>query len=175
MLDQTTIDRYLEEIDSYLHIDRDRRERVLTEIEGHLRDALEAHTARGLSADEAMRRAIAALGSPADVARQFSPVLPPARSVRGWRRWAPIVLPGAVLTAVVALSVWSLIYLLRYGSTLGGRIALRFSLLYLVLTGALTAATYVAIRNGDRDPAWRRGAWLLAALTGGVVAVRYAA
>ena len=38
----------------------------------------------------------------------------------------------------------------------------------------LTAATYVGIRNGDRDPAWRRAAWVFAALTGGIVAMGYA-
>jgi hypothetical protein len=59
--------------------------------------------------------------------------------------------------------------MLRYGLTRGAQVALGYSLPYTAVVGALTAATYVAIRNGDRDPAWRRAAWALAALTGVIV------
>ena len=173
MLDQTMIDRYLEDVDSYLHVDRAHRQRVLAEIEGHLHDAVEAHITDGVQPQDAMRRAIEELGPPQDVAMQFSPTPVPARSVRGWRRWTPIVLPAAVLAAGVAQIVWSL-YMLRYGLTRGVQLALRLSVLYAVVVGALAAATYVAIRNGDRDPAWRRAAWGFAALTGAIVAVSIA-
>lgn len=40
MLDQTMIDRYLDDVDSHLHVDRAHRERVLAEIQGHLHAAL---------------------------------------------------------------------------------------------------------------------------------------
>lgn len=173
MLDQTMIDRYLEDVDSYLHVDRAHRQRVLAEIEGHLHDAVEAHITQGVQPQDAMRRAIAEIGPPQDVAMQFSPTPPPARSVRGWRRWTPIVLPTAVLAAGVALNAWNL-YMLRYGLTRGVQLALRLSVLYTAVVGALTAATYVAIRNGDRDPAWRRAAWVFAALTGVIVAMSLA-
>lgn len=173
MLDQTMIDRYLEDVDSYLHVDRVHRQRVLAEIEGHLHDAVEAHITQGVQPHDAMRRAIAEVGPPQDVAMQFSPTPAPARSVRGWRRWTPIVLPAAVLAAGLALNAWNL-YMLRYGITRGVQLALRLSVLYTAVVGALTSATYVAIRNGDRDPAWRRAAWGFAALTGVIGAMSIA-
>ena len=170
MLDQMMIDRYLDEVDRYLHVDRAHRQRVLDEIEGHLHDAVDAHIAQGAQPREAMERAVAEVGPPADVAMLFSPAPSPSRSVRGWRRWTPIVLPTAVLAMGVALSAWNL-FMLRHGLTKGLQRALSLSLLYTAVAGALTAATYVAIRNGDRDPAWRRAAWLFAAFTGILVAV----
>jgi hypothetical protein len=170
MLDQTTIDRYLEEVDSYLHVAQAHRERVLAEIEGHLHDAVEAHVTEGVQPQEALRRAIAEVGPPQDVAMQFSPAPVPARSVRGWRRWAPIVLPAVVLAVGVVVTVGNLL-LLRHGLTYGLQLVLRHSLLYTAVVGALTAATYVAIRNGDHDPAWRTAAWACAALTGFIVAM----
>lgn len=174
MLDQTMIDRYLEDVDSYLHVDRAHRERVLAEIEGHLHDAVEAHVNQGVEPQEAMQRAMAELGPPQDVAVQFSTTPPPARSVRGWRRWTPTVVPIVVLVYGVAFTVWDLTYLLQEGPTLGGRIGLMYGLLYTAVGGGLTAATFVAIRNGDRDPAWRHAAWVFAALTGIVVFLSYA-
>lgn len=173
MLDQTMIDRYLEDVDSYLHVDRAHRQRVLAEIEGHLHDAVEARITQGVQPQDAMRRAIAEVGPPQDVAMQFSPSPAPARSVRGWRRWTPIVLPTAVLAAGAAPSASNL-FMLRHGLTYGLQRALSQSLLYTAVVGALTAATYVAIRNGDRDPAWRRDAWVFAALTGVIVAMSLA-
>lgn len=165
MLDETMIDRYLDDVDSYLHLDRAHRERVLTEIQGHLHDAAEAHITQGAQPQEAMDRAIAEVGPPQDVARQFSPMSPPVRSIRGWRRWTPIVLPAALLTVNVAVTVWNF-FLLRHGFTYGLQIVLRYSLLYTATAGAFTLATMLAIRNGDRDPAWRRAAWVVAALAG---------
>lgn len=174
MLDQTVIDRYLEDVDSYLHLDRAHRERVLAEIEGHLHDAVEAHITQGAQPQEALGRAIAEVGPPQAVAMQFSPMPPPARSVRGWRRWTPIALPAAVLAPAVVYTASILLYTLRYGLTYGAQLSLRYSLTYTAVVGALTAATFVAIRNGDRDPAWRRAAWVFAALAGGVVSLTYA-
>lgn len=170
MRDQTMIDRYLDDVDSYLHVDRAHRQRVLAEIDGHLHDAVEAHITQGASPHDAMRRAMADVGPPLEVAIQFAPTPVPTRSVRGWRRWTPIVLPAAVLVAGVAQIAWNL-YLLRHGLTRGVRLALRLAVLYAAVVGALTAATFVAIRNGDRDPAWRRAAWGFAAITAVVVAM----
>lgn len=100
---------------------------------------------------------------------QFSPAPGPARSVRGWRRWTPIVLPTAVLAVSLVLCAVHLL-LLRDGLTYGLQLVLKRSLLHAAGAGALTAATYGAIRNGDRDPAWRRVAWALAGLTAVIVA-----
>jgi HAAS len=174
MLDQTVIDRYLRDVDAYLRVDRARRDRVLAEIQGHLHDAVEAHIAGGVEPPEAVRRAIEEIGSPWDVAMQLSPMTPPVRSVQGWRRWTPIVLPAAVLTSGVTFTVFNVLYLLREGPTRGGRIALVYGLVYAAVAGGLTAATFMAIRNGDRDPAWRGAAWAFAAITGVVVLSSYA-
>lgn len=173
MLDQTTIDQYLKDIDSYLQVDATYRKRVLSEIEGHLRDAVEVHLNDGVEPHEAMRRAIAELGPPSDVAVQFAPAPVPVRSMRGWRRWTPIVLPAAVLVVALMVSLSRLLWL-RHGPTYGQRVVLWHSLRYTAVVGALTATTYVAIRNGDRDPAWRRAAWVLTAVTAVTMAVRAA-
>lgn len=170
---QTMIDRYLDEVDGSLRVGPAHRRRVLDEIEGHLHDAVEAHRAEGLQPQAAMRRAIEELGPPEDVAMQFSPTPAPARSVRGWRRWTPMALPAAVLAAGVTLNAWNL-YMLRYGLTRGVQEALRLSVLYTSVVGALTTATFLAIRNGDSDPAWRRAAWGFASLTGVIVVMSYA-
>jgi len=174
VLEQTMIDRYLEDVDSYLQIDAAHRRRVLAEIEGHLHDAVEAHIADGIQPKDAMRRAIAEVGAPQDVAMQFSPAPPPARSIRGWRRWTPIALPTVVLAGGLALTAWNLVYLVQHGLTRGVQIALRYSLLYTAVAGALTATTVIAIRNGDRDAAWRKAAWVFAGVTGLVVVLSYA-
>jgi hypothetical protein len=51
------------------------------------------------------------------------------------------------------------------GPTVGERVLLKQNARHAVINAALVAMTYVAIRNGDRDPAWRRAAWALAAVT----------
>lgn len=168
MLDQAMIDRYLHDVDAHLHVDRAHRKRILDEIEGHLHDAVEAHVARGAEPEHAIQQAIAELGPPDDVAVQFSPLPSPARSVRSWRRWAPIAVPGVLLAMGVAMTAWSLAWL-SGGLTLGEQVAQRQYFLWTGLGGALTAGTFIAIRRGDRDPAWRIGAWFLAALTGAIV------
>ena len=173
MLDQTTIDQYLKDIDSYLQVDATHRKRVLAEIEGHLHDAVEVHLNDGVEPHEAMQRAIAELGPPSDVAVQFAPAPVPVRSIRGWRRWMPIVLPAVVLVVALMISVSSLL-LLRDGLTYGLRVVLWRNLRYTAAIGALTAMTYVAVRNGDRDPAWRQAAWALTAVTAVTVAMRAA-
>lgn len=174
MLDQTMIDRYIEDVDSYLHLDRAHRQRVLGEIEGHLHDAVESHIAEGIQPQEAIRRAIAAVGPPQDVAMQFLPTPVPARSVRGWRRWTPIVLPAVLLAVALVFCVLNLL-LLRHGATYGVQIVLWHSFRYTAVVGALTGATYAAIQRGDRGRTWRRAAWAFAALTGVIVAMSTAA
>jgi hypothetical protein len=164
LLDQTMIDRYLEEVDVYLHVDRAQRQRVLDEIQGHLHDAVEAHIVGGAQPAEAMERAVEELGSPAEVAMQFSPAPSPSRSVRGWRRWAPLALPAVHLIISVALIAWSLSWL-QGGLTLGEQRLQTSYMIHTAIVAALATGTYVAIRYADRDPAWRRAAWFFAGLT----------
>jgi hypothetical protein len=172
--ESSAISRYLREVDSYLHVRRDQRDRVLAEIEGHLQDAAAEHIRDGSGPEEAMRRAIALLGSPRDVASQFAPAHEPTRAIRGWRRWSPVLLPLVVLAAGVVLTGSNILYVTRNGTTRGGSEALRYSILYTSVVAALTGATLVAIRKGDRDAGWRRAAWGCAALPAIVVALSYA-
>jgi hypothetical protein len=158
------IDRYLQEVDVYLHVDRAQRQRVLDEIQGHLHDAVEAHIVGGAQPAEAMERAVEELGSPADVAMQFSPAPAPSRSVRGWRRWAPMALPAVNLIIGGALIAWSLSWL-PGGLTRGEQRVQTSYGIHMAIVGALATGTYVAIRSADRDPAWRRAAWFFAGLT----------
>lgn len=171
MLEHTMIDWYLEEVDSYLHVDRAQRARVLDEIEGHLRDAVEAHVGRGVPADQAMEHAVEELGSPMAVAMQFSAAPSPARAIRGWRRWTPVALPAVLLAITVGLTAWHLSALVTGGQTVGGKVVLRSYLVYTAVIGLLAAGTYVAIRQADRDPSWRRAAWVFAGLSGIFVVV----
>ncbi|MDZ7733003.1 MAG: hypothetical protein U5R31_07670 [Acidimicrobiia bacterium] len=70
-----------------------------------------------------------------------------------------------MLAAQVAVSAWDLSRILADGLTEGGEVWLWHSLRWTAVYGALTAATYVAIRTSDRGPASRRAAWLLAGFT----------
>jgi hypothetical protein len=75
-----------------------------------------------------------------------------------------------VLVVALIVSLWNLL-LLRDGLTGVEKVVLWHNLRYTALIGALTATTYVTIRNGDRDTAWRRAAWALAAVTAVIVAM----
>jgi hypothetical protein len=63
-----TIQAYLEALDDLLCVRLARRERILTEAHAHLREEAAAQRRSGTSQDEAKRRAIAAFGTPEDVA-----------------------------------------------------------------------------------------------------------
>ena len=64
--------------------------------------------------------------------------------------------------------------LVRHGVTTGLKLVLWRSALSTAVVGALTVATYLAVRGGDREPALRRAAWVFAALTAGIVAFNIA-
>ena len=164
MPDQATIDGYLEDIDAHLRTDRARRRRFLDEIDGHLRDAVDAHVARGIPPQQAVQLAIDELGPPQEVAQQLAPTPPPARALRGWRRWAPLVLPSVALAVAVFATAWHALDL-RDGTTRGLELVLRDDLLHVAMVGGLAAATAVAIRSADHDPRWRGAVWFVAALT----------
>ena len=121
---------------------------------GHPRPWYAACDVRDAVAYQALlRRAIAELGPPSDVAVQFAPAPVPVRSIRGWRRWMPIVLPAVVLVVALMISVSSLL-LLRDGLTYGLRVVLWRNLRYTAAIGALTAMLGVllaphGIRRGD--------------------------
>lgn len=163
MRDQAMVDRYLDEVDAHLHVDRAHRRRVLDEIQGHLDDAVEAHLARGADPDDAVRQAIAEVGPPDRLAMAFSPSPGPTRSVRGWRRWMPLVVPALLFAGGALATAWHLT-LARDGVTTGLRIVVGADLRYTAAAGVLTAGAVVAIRRGDRDPSWRWVAWSITAV-----------
>jgi hypothetical protein len=81
----------------------------------------------------------------------------------------PIFVPATVLAVALAVSMWNLTLMLD-GPTAGERVLLKQNLRHTVVSAALVAMTYVAIRNGDRDPAWRRAAWVLAVASAAIAA-----
>jgi len=76
----------------------------------------------------------------------------------GFRRWLPAVLPGGCFLVAGALLVWSVTWL-PGGRTLGQEVAqVRYVQSTLIALVLLVGAVW-AIRNADRDPQWRLGAW----------------
>ena len=65
------IDGYLDALARELRLDPAHARRILIEVEDHLREAMRAHEARGLDADEAASAALQAFGAPRLVARRF--------------------------------------------------------------------------------------------------------
>lgn len=65
------VDIYLEAVDAHLSVPAPVRHRVLEEIRGHLMDAINDASRRGLDQDDAAQRAIRDFGPPDAVASQF--------------------------------------------------------------------------------------------------------
>jgi hypothetical protein len=66
------IDAYLDRLLSELRGDPHEIRRILTEIEGHLHDGIDAAVAHGMSLEDAQRQALERCGSPTTVARRFA-------------------------------------------------------------------------------------------------------
>jgi hypothetical protein len=68
------IEKYLDEVCRTLGGSHDLREHVREELREHLEEAVEAHVAKGLSRDEAVRKAIDEFGRPEDVGKDLEGV-----------------------------------------------------------------------------------------------------
>ena len=117
------VERYLLDFNDALVAGAGRRERILCEVEEHLRDATESLISAGYAPDEAQVQAVRRFGSPAEAAERFGPdPLGRAQRASRWyeaRRiahpWAlPVVLvaPWVALTLTVNGMSWMRFYLL---------------------------------------------------------------
>lgn len=68
-----SVDAYLLALDRSLSAGASRRERILTEVEGHLRDCVDALIARGLDPAMAEAQAVERFGPPPEIAARFGP------------------------------------------------------------------------------------------------------
>ena len=71
MSESRTIDGYLADLNAVLEVGLRSRRRILTEVADHLCQATQEQLRRGTDQREAQRRAIAAFGSPQEVAARF--------------------------------------------------------------------------------------------------------
>ncbi|MDQ3631426.1 MAG: permease prefix domain 1-containing protein [Actinomycetota bacterium] len=110
------VERYLLEFNEALVAGGERRERILAEVEEHLRDATQSLLAAGRTADEAQVEAVARFGSPAEAAERFGPdPLGRAQRASRWyeaRRiahpWAlPVIVVAPWVALILSLSGWS--------------------------------------------------------------------
>ena len=106
------IERYLLEFNDALVAGAERRERILAEVEDHLRDAARSLQAAGMPPPEAEVEAVARFGEPAAAAERFGPdPLGRAQQVGRWyeaRRIAhPILVPIVAVSPWVALITWT--------------------------------------------------------------------
>ena len=105
------VERYLLEFNDALVAGAERRERILAEVEEHLRDATEALIATGLPAGEAELEAVRRFGAPAQAAERFgADPLGRGQQASRWyeaRRIAhPLAIPLLLYAPFIALSAW---------------------------------------------------------------------
>lgn len=158
MTQDDLIAAYLRDVDALLDTDDRQRQRVLSEIDGHLRDSAAEHADRGASTFEAVDLAIREFGAPEVVAAGFATDLIPASTVQGVRRWLPALLPTLCFVPAVGLLLWSLTWV-PGGRTLGQEAAQATIIRSTAISLVLLVGALWAIRNADRDPRWRVAAW----------------
>jgi len=106
-----TIEHYLLDFDDALVAGAQRRERILAEVEEHLRDAMESSMAAGMAADEAQLEVLARFGSPREAAKAFGPD-PLGRAQQASRWWEarriahPVLIPLAIWSPLLAYMLW---------------------------------------------------------------------
>jgi hypothetical protein len=108
------VERYLLEFNDALVAGAERRERILAEVEEHLRDATESLVAAGLSAGEAELEAVRRFGDPAQAAERFgADPLGRGQQASRWyeaRRIAhPLAIPLILYGPLIALTAWAAI------------------------------------------------------------------
>lgn len=105
--DATTdpIEAYLDRLLGELHGDPRQVRRILTEIEGHLHDAVDAGVAEGLSDAAAQQRAIERCGTPAAVAKRFAAELPTRLFSLGVVRQVAMAAMFLVAVGLIAIGV----------------------------------------------------------------------
>jgi len=105
------IECYLLAFNDVLVAGAERRERILAEVEDHLRDAVESLMAAGSTAGEAELEAVARFGSPQEAAARLGsdPLGRAQQASRSWeaRRIAhPVLIPLVIWTPLLAYTLW---------------------------------------------------------------------
>src|SRR4051794_26064897 len=152
------IQQYLRSVRVALVVPRERRRRVLEEIQGHLDDGVAAHLRLGETRNEAIALAIEELGPPDAVAAAFNEQTTPVHDRSGVARWLPLPLPLLLFITAVGFLVCSLTWI-PGGWTSGEKVVQRAYLQSAVITGVLAYATLISIRRARGDRAWRWAAW----------------
>lgn len=135
---------YLKALRAFLRVPPEQADRILAEVEDHLRDAMREEMAAGVPADVAERRALARFGPPKAVARSFRRPLPWAKMF--WLGLAvsvalPAVIPEVIGTGHSSLYALGLVMALGYAA---GTIAPRHPASAGALPGAVMAAATMA-------------------------------
>jgi len=145
---------YLKVLRAALRVAPGAADRIVAEVEDHLRQAMEEEMAAGMSPAEAERRAVDRFGPPEEVARSFPRAVPWARLF--WLGLAISVALPAVIPEVLGpghTSFYALALALSLGFGMGAAVPARPA-----LAGAVpAAATVLAVLLYDLWLAWDAG------------------
>ena len=105
------VERYLLAFNDALVAGADRRERILAEVEEHLRDSVASLIERGLAPEAAAAEAVARFGAPAEAAERFGPdplgwAQQASAWFDGWRVAHPWVVAVATVAPLTAIMLW---------------------------------------------------------------------
>ena len=98
-----TVNRYLNSLANRLHLDPNREQEILEELQGHIEDKAAEMEAGGLDREAALACAVEEMGAPRTVASRMYAV----HSTGVWRDVALAVVPHFLLAALFALHLWS--------------------------------------------------------------------
>lgn len=143
------IERYLLEFNEALVAGGERRERILAEVEDHLRDATDSLVAAGSKPDDAEAEAVGRFGSPTEAAERFGPdPLGRAQRASRWYEARRIAHPWAL--PLVLFSPWFAAVVWFGWSYLNG--LLFVFLLYSTITRNLELRRRAGGASGSRTP-----------------------
>lgn len=156
------VERYLLGFNDALVAGAGRRERILAEVEDHLRDSVASLIERGLAVEAAEAEAVARFGAPAEAAERFGPdPLGWAQRASGWFDGWRVAHPWVVTVITVSMAIAPTLWLS------GLTAALALGLPLLVMVAALNLALRRRTEPGYRARSvglWRERRWLAVAL-----------
>lgn len=159
-----TVERYLLAFNDALVAGADRRERILAEVEDHLRDSAASLVDGGVATEAAAEEAVARFGAPAEAAERFGPdPLGWAQQASGWFDGWRVAHPWVVAVITVSLPI----ALTWWNGGLARALAVGLPLLVLVI--ALNLVLRRRTEPGYRARSvglWRDRRWLAVALVG---------